>query len=448
MKKSIVSALTTALVVGAASTTFAAGNPFIDVPSDHWAYSAVSRLAAEGIIEGYGDGTYQGNRNITRYEMAQMVAKALAKYPQSDGLPMNTGSAAGDSGRADLSTGSAEGRTSRSHSSASARPISASARADLNRLAAEFRDELDGFGVRVAELEKHSDMVKWTGEVRYRYWNDKTAGARSGSNNNQLQVRLFPTAEVNEHWTAKARFTAADNMKSDSTSNNNKNTELTYVYAEGKYDNFIVNLGRMPLATQADAMTGSGSMIADDFFSGGQVIGKFDDIQARLNVGRWNKFGSTAADYYGIEAVYDAKEALKFGAGYHYLKSGSQKASIIVGGASYKLTDDMKVGGSIAHNSKANDHKTGYNVELEYMGANRNIPGSWGAFVAYRYLGREIGIAPTYDSYGVTKHKKGFDLGATYTPVKNTFTKLSYFHGKSFYGGTNKTWFVRTSFFF
>ena len=54
MKKTLTAALTTALVVGAASTTFAAANPFSDVPADHWAYDAVAELADEGVIEGYG----------------------------------------------------------------------------------------------------------------------------------------------------------------------------------------------------------------------------------------------------------------------------------------------------------------------------------------------------------------------------------------------------------
>ena len=80
MKKTLVSALTTTLVVGAASTTFAAANPFSDVPADHWAYDAVSQLAADGVIEGYGDTTFRGNQNITRYEMAQMIAKACLLY--------------------------------------------------------------------------------------------------------------------------------------------------------------------------------------------------------------------------------------------------------------------------------------------------------------------------------------------------------------------------------
>ena len=75
MNKILVSAITSALVIGAASTTFAAANPFSDVPADHWAYDAVAQLAKDGVIEGYGDSTYRGEQSITRYEMAQMIAK-------------------------------------------------------------------------------------------------------------------------------------------------------------------------------------------------------------------------------------------------------------------------------------------------------------------------------------------------------------------------------------
>ena len=118
MKKTLVSALTTALVVGAASTTFAATNPFSDVPADHWAYDAVSQLAADGVIEGYGDTTFRGNQNITRYEMAQMIAKAMAKTD-----------------------------------------VSAADKALIDKLAAEFSDELNTLGVRVSNLERNADKV-------------------------------------------------------------------------------------------------------------------------------------------------------------------------------------------------------------------------------------------------------------------------------------------------
>ena len=106
----------------------AANNPFSDVPADSWAYDAVSTLAADGVIDGYPDGTYQGQKTMTRYEMAQIVARAMAKT---------------DMEKAD--------------------------KALVDKLAAEFADELDNLGVRVADLEKKSDNVKFTGTARLRY---------------------------------------------------------------------------------------------------------------------------------------------------------------------------------------------------------------------------------------------------------------------------------------
>ncbi|RCW50797.1 S-layer homology domain-containing protein [Halanaerobium sp. ST460_2HS_T2] len=63
------------LVVAFAMPTFA--QSFSDVPSDHWAYDAINKLVAAGIVEGYPDGEYKGDQNMTRYEMAVMVSRAL-----------------------------------------------------------------------------------------------------------------------------------------------------------------------------------------------------------------------------------------------------------------------------------------------------------------------------------------------------------------------------------
>ena len=157
MKKKVLMGLTTALVMGTASVTFAAANPFSDVPAGHWAYDAVTQLAADGVIEGYGDGTFLGNRNITRYEMAQMVAKALARAPQ--------------------------GGTDR---------------AALDRLAAEFADELSNLGVRVSELEKYADKVVFNGELRYRYWSRRTEQSIRGIpiTSNSVSCRRLPSMTI------------------------------------------------------------------------------------------------------------------------------------------------------------------------------------------------------------------------------------------------------------
>ena len=120
-KKHLVAAALAVTVVGSSSSVFAASNPFTDVPQGHWAYDAVAQLAADGVIEDYGDTTFQGDKNITRYEMAQMVAKAMAK-----------------------------------------KDVSAADKAAIDKLAAEFAEELNNLGVRVANLEKNADNVHWS----------------------------------------------------------------------------------------------------------------------------------------------------------------------------------------------------------------------------------------------------------------------------------------------
>ena len=155
MKKTLVSALTTALVVGAASTTFAAANPFADVPADHWAYDAVAQLVQDGIINGYGDGTYVGDQNMSRYEMAQIVAKAMAK---SDAADNNN-------------------------------------KALIDKLAAEFSDELANLGVRVADLEAKTDNVKWQGMIRYDWTHENFEANTDHSNakENNIKLRFEPS---------------------------------------------------------------------------------------------------------------------------------------------------------------------------------------------------------------------------------------------------------------
>ena len=63
-----------------------AANPFSDVPAGHWAYDSVAELAAAGVVDGYGDGTFGGDKLMTRYEMAQIVAKAMANGANVDKL--------------------------------------------------------------------------------------------------------------------------------------------------------------------------------------------------------------------------------------------------------------------------------------------------------------------------------------------------------------------------
>ena len=68
-----------AVVFTCAAFHVQAANPFTDVDTNSWAYQAVSKLSAENVVEGYPDGTFRGEKNISRYEVAQIIARLVAR---------------------------------------------------------------------------------------------------------------------------------------------------------------------------------------------------------------------------------------------------------------------------------------------------------------------------------------------------------------------------------
>ncbi|MDF2566188.1 MAG: S-layer protein, partial [Massilibacillus sp.] len=191
MKKTLAAAITSALVIGVASTTFAAANPFSDVPTDHWSFDAVAKLAHEGVIEGYGDGTFRGDAKITRYEMAQMVAKAMAK---SD--------------------------------------VSAADKATIDKLSAEYASELNNLGVRVSALEKKTDNVKLSGYLRLDTTH-KTIDGLGDRNTTTGMLRLYVDAAVNDNWKVVGRLNSTADLDNDNSTDGDRKTTLDQVYAQG-----------------------------------------------------------------------------------------------------------------------------------------------------------------------------------------------------------------------
>ena len=397
MKKTLVSALSAALVIGAASTTFAAANPFSDVPRDHWAYDAVTQLAADGVVEGYGDGTYRGDRNITRYEMAQMVAKAMAK---------------GD--------------------------MSASDRALVDRLAAEFADELNNLGVRVSNLERNADMVKWNGKLEYTYTSERTETAREGKtkkNDDNLLFRLEPSAEINSHWHVNARLDAETKMNKDAGEDGSDKVELKYAWAQGDYGDFQVKLGKMELLT-AEAYAKPGALIFDHHFSGAEVsFGK--DLRVKLQAGRISDDELTdPANYQAAEVMYNGR--LTGGVGYYRLSSkdyisytgGKERIGIWGVNAGYSFDKNNFLSAAYArNNSLAMDkkYKKSYQISYDYKGAKPEDRGSWGAYISYRYI---AGAALGATTDGAMEFTKGVEIGTDYTLFPNVVLSAKYFRGK------------------
>ncbi|MCR5833729.1 MAG: porin [Selenomonadaceae bacterium] len=408
MKKTVAAALTATAILGASGISFAAVNPFSDVPTGHWAYNSVAKLAAAGVVEGYGNGTYRGDRNITRYEMAQMIAKAMAKNPQ--GID----------------------------------------RAELDRLIAEFRDELEALDVRVDNLEKYADKVTWHGEVCYHYWNQHDnliAGYKTINTLHHSQLRLYPIIEINNHWKAKARLTCSTDIKSAASGD----VKLTYLFAEGVYDKLKLEVGKILLYSNVDD-----GLVVDDFFSGARAT-YGDKFKVMVEAGRWDLKNAEisflenpslwfknddAANYQAAEISYETKP-FYIGAGVHHFNSDAfsnfggygedaKDALIWSVGAKYTFGDAVTFAASYANNNKAEDYKKAYSFSLNYKGANWKVPGSWGVAVAYRHVGHNVSLDPTYNVYCEGRpNKRGVDFKVTYTPVKNTSLQAEYFIGKT-----------------
>ncbi len=434
MRKAFLSTCAAALLVGATSTAFAATNPFEDVPADHWAYDAIAQLAADGVIEGYGDGTYRGDQEITRFEMAQMVARAMAKGGGNKAL--------------------------------------------LDKLAAEFADELNQLGVRVAALEKKVDNVKFTGTVRYRYITSRVnaEGVMTRTSDQYLTLRLEPSMKINEHWTGHARIdynsdmdTAANVTGADRIAGAEPGICVERIWAQGDYGDLHILLGKLPYITNID-----GGMVYDDNVAGGQITFG-NKVKATLTAGRSNAFVSAGANpnfnpvfdptkpadeqylqgttgsYQAIEIYNDRADKWTWGVGFHrwanqsLLQWDAMASAINIwdAGLGYKFNKNLSINGAYAwtnspkgeaaHGAQPEEAlaataKRAWSIELDYKGADPADKGSWGAFVAYRDLGSWAVIMPTYDAMGPSN--KGVEMGVDYVFAKNVMGTVKYFFGK------------------
>lgn len=163
--------LKTTLAALFAATAFnvSAANPFADVDTSSWAYQAVSQLSDQGVVDGYPDGTFRGDKNVSRYEMSQIIARLMAKE--------NT--------------------------------LNASQKATVDKLAGEYADELKSLGVRVAELEKKTGHINTITELRVQdvpRYDNVFKDSKSKHDELSLRVRLNTIANVNDRTTVYSQL--------------------------------------------------------------------------------------------------------------------------------------------------------------------------------------------------------------------------------------------------
>ena len=381
MKKSLVLAM--AMALGVTASAYAA-NPFSDVPAGHWAYDSINKLAAAGVIEGYGDSTFGGDKLMTRYEMAQIVAKAMAKG------------------------------------------------ANVDKLAAEFADELDNLGVRVANLEKKADNVKITGELRYHYKDD---GADINGYATKLRSRIWIKGAINDDWTYTGMLQNEQDLKDNA---GNENTDFQRAYVNGKLGGLKVQAGRY------NNKLAEGN-VYDNRFDGVQVAyGKDVKLVAgygKADPGSSEKIKADEAYYAELSGKADK---LSLAAGYYDFKDidrqqAAAKAtgkdqSIWAVAANYAFDKNFKLG-AMYLNGDEDGYKgddDGFVVTASYKGAKAAKAGSWGLVAKYYDQGLATYVDHTMNGYAdsykaADQGFKGYSVTANYTFAKNIVGRVEWY---------------------
>ena len=375
MKKSLVLAM--AMALGVTASAYAA-NPFSDVPAGHWAYDAVNKLAAEGVVDGYPDGTYGGDKLMTRYEMAQIVAKAMAKG------------------------------------------------ANVDKLAAEFADELDSLGVRVANLEKKADNVKVTGEIRYSY---RDVDGDVNGNESVLRSRLWVNGQINEDWSYTGMF---ENNQDFGNETGDDEIDFARAYVEGRVGGLDVVAGRYNEVTFSgnilDANLDMAKVSYGDKIKVSAAAGKaYDSVEVDEEAGKL--LDSDDRIYIGsIEAALGDVDAYVA-----YFKTNSDMDKEIWNvGASYGF-GDFTLSAEYMRGDKeySNAGKDGWWADLAWKGAEADQPGSYGIHAGYYDQSPSAYIMPTTDAEYFADGYKGWNVGVSYTFAKNIVGMVNYWDMES-----------------
>ena len=331
---------------------------------------------------------------MTRYEMAQIVAKAMANG------------------------------------------------ANVDKLAAEFADELDSLGVRVANLEKKADNVKITGQIRASY---KDVSGDHDGHQGKLRTRLFVNGAVNEDWSYTGRL-QNEQIYSDETGNDD--LDLNWAFVSGRIGGVKMDAGRMDF-TYADVVDNRGDGIKlsygnDVKLTGWAFKGSSD-----------NKKWATTVDsddrvyVVGVEAGIGAVDA---DVRYYNADTDERQQEIYEVALAGEIAKDLTLRGSWFYGESDTDtimddgDDNGWLVGLSYKGAKASKPGSWGVYANYSDRPWNTYINPTAFSgyadypyqYGVSDFAnqllgiaadgyEGYEIGANVTLAKNIVAGVKYF---------------------
>ena len=379
MKKQFAAIFAATAVLGV--TTAFAANPFSDVTPDSWAYQAVSQLAAAGIVNGYPDGTFKGQNNITRYEMAQMVAKAMANQDRAN----------------------------------------AEQQAMINRLADEFSNELNNLGVRVARLEDRVGNVKVTGDARLRYQDAEHAKSKFDG-----RARVQFNAKVNDRTDAVVRLTSGNFELGNSQNGGNSNATIDRAYVNHKFGE------RVSLKAGRFGQTIGGGLAFDGTFDGAQLNAGNDKIMAQAAYGYM--VSGEAAGLTKDQNVTNTYLGLKGKVGKHTMVGGfydrvnqdsTNGYKNIYGFNADANFDKVWVGGEWLKDSHV-DESQAWTAGLGFGDYNIAKKGSWDVKGQYFNAKANAPIVDTTYNHLYTTNAKGWMASVNYALQNNVGLSANY----------------------
>ena len=396
MKKMGITILACIFLISVTGPVLAAPvSSFSDVPARHWAYAAIGKLAKDGIINGYGNGSFSGDKIMTRYEMAQIVANAMTKVNQAD----------------------------------------AENQAIIQKLSAEFANELDKLDDRITKMDNRvTKLERFTvsGDARLRYirWSDVP---RSGTV--QELFRLAITGQVNDDVTMFGRFI---NMRHTDFGTTDKD-DNAIIEAGFKIRNFLGQDGITATVGRFNQMLGASGYVMNMWGVDGGKIAFGNKLQAEIGVADFKNpltayTGSAlSGQLYFTDAVF---ASLKYAPGQavslqgYYIKNtaGPDTANIWGLGAAVNVGKDFVYKGDHLQNQAYSTQNTADYVRLIYKGSSAAKPRSWGLGAAYKkvYANASLG----WGDYNTTSlcpssNIQNYELSFDYGVAKNIVMKAA-----------------------
>ena len=396
MKKQFAAIFAATAVLGV--TTAFAANPFSDVTPDSWAYQAVSQLANAGIVNGYPDGTFKGQNNITRYEMAQMVAKAMANQDRAN----------------------------------------AEQQAMINRLADEFSNELNNLGVRVARLEDRVGNVKVTGDARLRY-----RDAEHEKSKFDARARLQFNAKVNDRTDAVVRVASENFELGNSKKGSNVGVSVDRAYVNHKFGE------RVSLKAGRFNQVLGGGLAFDGTFDGAQLNAGNDKIMAQAAYGYM--VSGEAAGMTKEQNVTNTYLGLTGKVGKHTMVGGfydrvnqdtSSGYKNIYGFNADANFDKVWVGGEWLKDSHVDDSQA-WTAGVGFGNYNIKKQGTWGVYGQYFNAKENAPIVDTTWNHIYTTDAKGWMVTVDYALQNNVGLSAYYGFDWKDQNGNDKSDFYR-----